>query len=629
MAGFLGWVRLDGERARFSDAIASLCHLPSFRGEMLAGDGMRGVAVVYREVDPPDVIRIPERELVVAVLGSVLQYTGGRWHLFSALELADRYLVGGIVDISGLDGFYQIVVWDGRAQQLHVLNDRVGSMPFHLARVDGGVAFAPEAKALFRLLPIIPRLDLTAATSFLNIGYVIGTRTLFAGVRLLAPAQRLTLNLRSGEEAQQRTWVQCFERAPRLGLRAAAGLLYEAIMTAARAPFHRGGAPTWIGMTGGYDSRVLLHALNEMGCRPDLAVTWGATDSEPNSDPPVAKALAEALGLTHRFYRYDAESVTSHATIWGVISEFASDNLGYFAAGPTLLCERGVPCAGGIYIGDVVIASGGLPRTIEDAVTTVLPCQYERLQQPLESVLRPGQVDAHSAAFWTEVQQVVDGCPTSLPEAVQDYLWGAVYNFRWLFSPGFYKEPMLTAWRPMLLGPTYDALTRIPARLRVYRRVLVEMVHRHLPPAFRRPRADASSLVDWQYESRHEPTLRHFLQAHTSWDALAATPLAEVIHKKAVENLVATFFAEQPLPMRRQARRRMLFSLRRRLAAAPLMAGALRMGQRLLSGRPGLPESRRLDATRLLWRIALLVSMHELIAAEAFTGEVARAPKAE
>jgi len=627
MAGFLGWIRTDGKPAAVADALAGLRHHPSFLTRVLAGDRRAGIAVVYRLNDPPEVFSLAEPGLIVATLGAVLEYRSGRWSALGAQELADRYLAGGVAAISGLDGFYQMVVWDERAQQLHVLNDRVGSMPLHLARVGGGVALAPEAKAIFRLLPIVPRLDFTAAISFLNVGYVVGTRTLFAGVHLLPPAHRITLNLRSGEEAQQRTWIQRFEPARRLRSRAAATLLYEAILTAAQAPLNRGGAPAWIAMTGGYDSRVLLHALNESGRRPDLAVTWGATDSEPNSDPPVASALAKAVGVPHRFYRYTAGGVASHVAEWGRISEFASDNLGYFAAGPTLLWERGVPCAGGIYIGDVVVASGGLPRTVEDALTTVLPGPYGRLQPRLDGILRAGAGAACGAAFWEEVQGVVNTCPSAQPEDVQDYLWTAVYNFRWLFSPGFYKEPMFSTWRPMLLGPAYDALSQIPARLRVYRHVYVDMVHHHLPSAFRRPRADASSLVDWPYESRHEPKLRGFLQTYTSWERLAATPLGEVLDHSAFNALVTMFFSHLPQPMARQSRYRALITLRPRFAAVPVVAGVLGMGQRLLQRKAGLSEERGLSATRLLWRIALLASMHKAVATGAFTDE--RGPGAE
>ncbi len=618
MAGFLGWVRTDGKPAAVSEALAALCHHESFRTEVLAGDRRVGAAVVCRKSDPPEVCRVPERGLVVAILGTALEFASGRWHRVTARELADRYLGGGAAAIAGLDGFYQMLVWDGCAQQLHTLNDRVGSMPLHFAQVAGGVAFTPEAKALFRLLPLAPHLDLVAAMSFLNVGYVIGSRTLFTTVRYLAPAHRLTLNLHSGEMDQQRAWVQRFEPENRLDLRGAASLLYEAIMTASRAPLGRGNERAWVAMTGGYDSRVLLHALNEAGRRPDLAVTWGATDAEPNSDPPVAKALAAAVGLAHRFYRYSAGCVASHVTEWGVLSEFASDNPGYFAAGPTLLLEHADASPDAMYIGDVVIASGGQPKTIEDAVTTALSPPLGRLQPCLERVLRADVRVPTAAAFGAEVQQVVDSCPSSQPEEVQDYLWTAVYNSRWLFSPGFYKEPMLTAWRPMLLGPAYDALARIPARLRVYRRVYVEMVRRWLPPPLRRPRAEANSLVDWQYESRHEPALRAFLQVYTDWDALGSTPIGELLDQSAMKALVTTFFSHQPRAMRRQPRGGTLVALRRRFAAAPVAADALRIGQKLLRGRVGLSGECGLGNARLLWRISLLARLHQAVAEGAF-----------
>ena len=620
MAGFLGWLRLDDGQARVAEALESLRHHPSFCGELIVGDERCGAAVLYRPNDPPEVASLPERGLLVAVLGAVVEFQAGRWHRYTARELGERYLDQGIGAVSGLDGFYQLLIWDGEGSKLHILDDRVGSMWVQYAHTESSVAFAPEAKALFRLLPLAPRLDFNGVVSFLNVGYPIGTSTLFEGVQLLAPAHRFSIDLRSGAVEQQRTWVQSFEPEERLGLREGADLLYDAILACTEGPVGHGGEREWIAMTGGYDSRVLLHALNEAGRRPSLAVTWGATDEEPNSDPPVARDLAVAAGLSHRFYRYGAGSVASHAREWVVLSELASDNPGYFAAGAELLCGRGDPPVDAVYIGDAVTNEGGLPRELDDALSTFFESAAGALHQALQSVMRADAGAEAGRVFWGDMRQIAEGCPSSRLEHIQDYLWTHVYDFRWLFSPGFYKEPMVTAWRPMLLGPAYDALARIPARLRAYRRVYVEMVKRRLPAPFRLPHADANSLVDWRYASRNDPSLREYLQRGTSWAALEATPMGEFLDREATEALTSTFFANDPQPMQRQPRSGSLVALRRRFAATPLIGDALREGRRLLRTRVGLSACHRAEVTRLLWRFAVLGSLHEAIVDGAFAG---------
>jgi len=617
MAGFLGWLRLDDGMARVTEALESMRHHPSFCGELLVGDGRCGAAVAYRPNDPPEVARLSDRDLLVAIVGAVLGYQAGRWHRFTARELCERYLDHGISAVSGLDGFYQLLIWDGAASKLHILDDRLGTMWVQYARTGAGVAFAPEAKALFRLLPLAPRLDVAGVMSFLNVGYPIGTSTLFEGVQLLAPAHRFTVDLRSGGVEQCRTWVQRFEPEGRLGLREGADFLYNAILASTEAPLGNGGERAWIAMTGGYDSRVLLHALNKSGRRPALAVTWGATDEELNSDPPVARDLAAAAGLSHRFYRYGSKDVASYVRKWTVLSELASDNPGYFAAGADLLCGHGDSPVDAVYVGDAVTNDGGLPRRLEDALSTFFGGSVGTLQQTLRGVMRTDAGAAAGSAFWGEMRRIADGCPSSRLEHVQDYLWTHVYNFRWLFSPGFYKEPMVTAWRPILLGPAYEALARIPARLRVYRRVYVDMVQRRLPAALRLPHTDANSLVDWRFASRREPSLRSFLQTGTNWAALAATPMAEVLDRRATEDLVATFFAQDPRQMRRQSRGGSWVDLRRRFAATPVIADALSVGKRLRARRSGDDDA---GATRLLWRLAVLGSLHEAIVDGAFEG---------
>lgn len=616
MAGFLGWLRLDKGPARVAEALESMRHHPSFRGERLVGDDLCGVAVLYRPSDPPEVVSIPECGLVVAILGAVLEYRTGRWHRFTVQELSERYRIQGIDSVSGLDGFYQLLIWDGAGSKLHILDDRVGSMWVQYARTEAGVAFAPEAKALFRLLPLAPRLDYTGVVSFLNVGYPIGTYTLFEGVRFLAPAHRFSVDLQTGKVEQKRTWVQRFEPEERLSLRAGADLLYEAILTSAEAPLGRGGERTCIAMTGGYDSRVLLHALMEAGRKPGLAVTWGATERESNSDPPVARAISDSVGLSHRFCRYGAESVAKHVRDWVVLSELASDNPGYFAAGSDLIYEIGNPPVDSVYIGDAVINEGSLPRRLNDALTVFFGGQAGKLRQPLISILRPDADAAAGDAFWGEMLRTVEGCPTSRLEHVQDYLWTQVYNFRWLFSPGFYKEPMFTAWRPMLLGPSYDALAQIPARLRAYRRVYVDMVQRRLPVAFRLPHADANSLVDWHYASRCESSLRSFLHDGTNCAALAAEPLGKLLDRRAMDELVMEFFAQEPQPMQRQPLSGSLIGLRRRFAAVPMISDTLSIVRRL---RACLSDHSSAGATQLVWRLAVLGSLHDAVVDGTFT----------
>jgi hypothetical protein len=618
MAGFLGWFRPDKPGANVPAALACLRHHASFRTRVLVGDARAGAGVVYRESDPPEVFEDPERQLVVAILGAVLEHWSAGWHRFTASELAMRYAERGVRAVSGLDGFYQLLIWDGRAGRLHLWNDRVGTMPAQHATVAGATAFAPEAKALFRLLPLKPRMDFTGMVSFLNLGYPVGTCTLFEGVRLLAPAYRLTLDLHTGGRELERTWVQRFEPDKRLGLRAAVDMLYAALLEAHQAPLGREGERVQIALTGGYDSRLVLAVLHRLGRLPAEALTWGATDAVPSSDVTVARELAGLAGVPHRFLRYSAERVPVNAREWVMVSELASDNAGFFAAGPRFLEEAGVPI-GTVYLGEHVIGPGGAPRTVDEAIQTVVRVPARGLLGPLEGILRPEGRTQVSRLLWQELDAVAAQCTSRHPKDVQDHLFLHCDAFRWLFAPAFYKEPMCTVRRPLFLGPVMDVVARLPEAYRVDKRVLVALLQQHLPQFAGPAPAAADSLVDWEYDSRTSGDFRVFLEEHTRPEALTCLPWDGTLEPDSARALIDAFFAKQPLPLNRQAgSARFWVDWRRELMGVPVLGAALRWVQPALRNW----KSPRVRAAgrpfKLIWRLALLQLLHECLESGAF-----------
>lgn len=617
MAGFVGWYCDRDAPAEVGAALACLRHHRVFKAQVLAGDNQAGTGVVFRDNDPPELFEDPERSLVVAILGAVVELRNG-WHRFSARELAEAYSDHGLMRVAGHDGAYLVLVWDGRAGRLHVLSDRVGSRPVHYAEAGGGVAFAPEAKALFRLLPLKPRIDVQGMVGLLSMGYPVGTRTLFDGVRLLPPAHSLTLDLHAGTIRMERTWAQRFVPEKRLTLEAAADQLYEAVVEAHRAPLGQPGERTQQALTGGYDSRLVLGVLAALGCPPTEAVTWGATEKVPGSDVTVARALAGAAGVPHRFLAYEAEDVAAHAREWCIISELASDNLGYFAAGAHFLYgPEGPPDV--LYLGDHVIGLAGMPRTVSEAIETVARVPATGLSPSLEGLLKPEFSSEAARAMREELCAVAGACASDHPKDVQDHLFLRLEAFRWLFSPGFYKEPMVSARRPLLLGPVMDVAARFPRSLRVDKRVLVAMLRRRLPDLMRVPAAGANSLVDWDHQSRAEPGLSSFLRQRTCPEALSRPPLGGLLDPAAVGALVSSFFQQTPEPLdRRVPKADGLVAVRRRLSHTPLVGPLLGWMQPLARRRLGSRAREAGSRVRLIFRLALVRLLQECIEAGEF-----------
>ena len=87
-----------------------------------------------------------------------------------------------------LRGALALAIWDSRRGRLLLARDRFGEKPLFLRQTQGALYFASEAKALLALPGARAEVDPQAMREYLEHRMVSGGRTLFAGIRKLAPA---------------------------------------------------------------------------------------------------------------------------------------------------------------------------------------------------------------------------------------------------------------------------------------------------------------------------------------------------------------------------------------------------------------------------------------------------------
>jgi asparagine synthase (glutamine-hydrolysing) len=97
------------------------------------------------------------------------------------------YLARGIDCVRDLNGQFAFALWDPRTRELWLARDRVGIAPLCYAVVDGALAFASEAKALFAGGFARPALDAAALKQAVHLWAPVAPRTLFEGVRAIPP----------------------------------------------------------------------------------------------------------------------------------------------------------------------------------------------------------------------------------------------------------------------------------------------------------------------------------------------------------------------------------------------------------------------------------------------------------
>jgi hypothetical protein len=306
-----------------------------------------------------------------------------------------------------------------------------------------------------------------------------------------------------------------------------------------------------------------------------------------------------------------------------VVSELATDNLGFFAAGPGFLEENGA-AAESVYLGEHVIGISGLPTTVDEAVETVTRISRDNLRPALGAILTPEGRARVQTLLWRELDALVAQCSSARPKDVQDFLYLQVDTFRWLCSPAFYKEPVRTPRRPLFLDPVMEVASRLPERLRVDKRVLAAVLRDRMPAFMGPPLTRADSLPDWNHASRGVESFRAFLESRTSPEALATLPWEGVLDAEATRRQVADFFRANPRPLdRRPETVRSWVAWRGRLLGLPVVGPAVQRLQPALR-RWKSPRARAaFSPLRVVTRLAQLRLLQECIEAGEFEGEPA------
>ena len=96
------------------------------------------------------------------------------------------------------NGMFAFALWDAREEALFLARDRLGEKPlYYTTLADGRLLFASELKSLVMSPDIDRRLDPQAIEEFFAYGYIPDPRSIYRGVKKLAPAHSLLV--RRGE----------------------------------------------------------------------------------------------------------------------------------------------------------------------------------------------------------------------------------------------------------------------------------------------------------------------------------------------------------------------------------------------------------------------------------------------
>jgi asparagine synthase (glutamine-hydrolysing) len=201
--------------------------------------------------------------------------------------------------VEHLRGMFAIALWDRPNRRLVLARDRMGVKPLYLAETEKGLAFASEVKSLVAGGLLEPALDPIAAEQFMAWGYVPGSRTLFSGVRKLAPASYLVVE--DGRVVEEReywdpwtppvdsigdSWEEDRERLLELLRKATRDRMISDV-------------PLGVMLSGGLDSSLIAALMAEASELPIQTFSIGFAEDGAANELGDARRVASRLGADH------------------------------------------------------------------------------------------------------------------------------------------------------------------------------------------------------------------------------------------------------------------------------------------------------------------------------------------
>lgn len=445
--------------------------------------------------------------------GEALDLTWDSAEEATALRPPEGASTGELADtLAGVSGTFAGIRIDAAAGTFALFTDVIAAIPLFVRRQGRFLLFAPEPKALVIDGLPMPAGDPATLGFFLAAGFVPPGRSHFQGVTSLPAASIYTGRTRGeGSHAVSTYWDFVYRAArpasDETTMREELAETLRRVIGSQLADGERIG----VLLSGGYDSRGILGAA--MDRRDQITgVTWGADPELPGSDAVVARQLAAAAGVPHRFLPLDVSHLPSSADRWVWMVDGQVDALENYPEGDQnfqLLARdfavliRGDECFGmkwpyGVPDDHVARACIGVYpfawHSIFDRLLTNDACQL--LGNAMQGV------------YDTLGERVLGRHPRDRKD---EYYFKV--RFRSYLNPlNYFKLQMLPMRNPLLDRRVMELVLRWPREVRQSKRLFRYVVENELAPFADVPFATRTNLVQWQGVAATTPALGSFFR---------------------------------------------------------------------------------------------------------------------
>ena len=211
-----------------------------------------------------------------------------------------------------LVGMWAFAIHDRRRRRLVLSRDRFGIKPLFVADTGAAVAFASELGCFDRGLAPFDRLfaiDHDAAHAMMSWSYVPEQSTIYQGIKRLAPATRLTIDLTTGARETTTYWrLEPSREASAVRSLEEACEGVEALLRRAVREHLESDVPVAAFLSGGIDSSIVTSYAAEVSAAGIAAYSIGFREREFD-ESPFARETAERLGVPIRVEKFDEHHV--------------------------------------------------------------------------------------------------------------------------------------------------------------------------------------------------------------------------------------------------------------------------------------------------------------------------------
>jgi asparagine synthase (glutamine-hydrolysing) len=193
------------------------------------------------------------------------------------------------------NGIFAFAVWNTREKSLFLARDPLGVKPLYIAPLEGGWAFASEAKALSGLLPGGARPNWTALFQFFSYGYVPGAESSFEGISKF-PAGHFAW-LRNNKLERVRYWKPELATVNPVSMDEACNEVSR-LLERSVAMELMSDVPVGVFLSGGLDSAAVAYYAQKCSNRniQSFSLRFEESTHDESAD---AREVAEHLGLDH------------------------------------------------------------------------------------------------------------------------------------------------------------------------------------------------------------------------------------------------------------------------------------------------------------------------------------------